>query len=258
MNDQEKFLFDLQGFIAVPDALTGKQVSELNNLWDARIARDMPPEATTQRWGGLLKWGQAFVDVLDNPVILPYLKEVVGNTVRLDHEYADLIRPSATRGEATAGPIGNTLHGGATPFDPAQYFRFQDGRMYNGLTVVAYNLCDIGPNDGGFGCVPGSHKSNYAFPREWRDLTQTPEFVRKVTGPAGTAILFTEALTHGTLPWRGRGERRTLFFKYSPHAVSWSANYYAPQDFAGLTEDQQALLEAPNARYRGRRTSAVS
>jgi hypothetical protein len=48
--------------------------------------------------------------------------------------------------------------------------------MYNGLTAVAYNLTDVNPGEGGFGCIPGSHKSK-----------------------AGTAIIFTEALTHGTL-----------------------------------------------------------
>ncbi|HZP81290.1 MAG TPA: hypothetical protein VFB21_06615 [Chthonomonadaceae bacterium] len=42
--------------------------------------------------------------------------------------------------------------------------------MRNGLTVVAYNLKDVNPGDGGFGCVPGSHKSNLPFPSEWREL----------------------------------------------------------------------------------------
>jgi len=32
----------------------------------------------------------------------------------------------------------------------------RDGRMANGLTVVAYNLKDVNPGDGGFACVPGT------------------------------------------------------------------------------------------------------
>lgn len=255
MNEQERFLFDLQGFITVPEALSKQQVLALNEIWDEHIAEDMPIEAITQRWVGLLKWGQPYVDVLDNPTLMPYLEELLGKNFRLDHDYADLIRPSAKAGEPVAGPIGNTLHGGATPFDAAQYFHYHNGRMHNGLTVVAYNLCDIGESDGGFGCVPGSHKSNYSYPKEWRDLNQSQmqPFVRKVGGPAGTAIIFTEALTHGTLPWYGRGERRTLFFKYSPFPLSWSARYYNADDYTGLSEAQIALLEAPNARYKGRK-----
>ena len=35
--------------------------------------------------------------------------------------------------------------------------------MYNGLTVVMYALKDVNPGDGGFICVPGSHKTNMDF-----------------------------------------------------------------------------------------------
>ncbi len=39
--------------------------------------------------------------------------------------------------------------------------------MRNGFTVVADNLRDVNEGDGGFGCVPGSHKSNFPLPDEW-------------------------------------------------------------------------------------------
>jgi hypothetical protein len=32
-------------------------------------------------------------------------------------------------------------------------------------------------------------------------------------------ILFTEKLKHGTIPWAGSGERRTLFYKYVPFGM---------------------------------------
>ena len=250
MNTQETYLFDLQGFITVPDALTPDQVATLNAIWDKRIARDMPPNTHTMRWGGLFTWSQAHRDLLDNPRIVPYVEALVGPRFRLDHEYGDVIRPASTG--AVKGPIGTTLHGGCTPFDPSQYYHVRNDRMYNGLIVVAYTLCTVNEDDGGFGCVPGSHKSNFTFPTEWRELDTLQPFMRAVTGPAGTAIIFTEALTHGTLPWRGAGERRTLFFKFSPHPISWSATYYRAEDYDGLTEQQVAILEPPNARYNNR------
>ena len=56
------------------------------------------------------------------------------------------------------------------------------------------------------------YKSNYRFPGEWRDMAENIEpCVSRVTGPAETAVIFTEALTHGALPWTGQGERRTVF-----------------------------------------------
>lgn len=252
MNDQEKFLFDLQGFIVVPHALDAAQVAELNRILDEQIAKDTPADVMTQRWGNLLMWSSAYRELIGNPTLVPYLEELVGKNFRLDHDYADLIRPNPTGDGPVKGPIGTTLHGGATPYDPSQYYQFKDGRMHNGLIVVAYNLCDINEGDGGLGCVPGSHKSNYRYPAEWRPLDTLQPHQRAVFGPAGSAIIFTEALTHGTLPWRGKGERRTVFMKYSPFPISWSAAYYRAEQYEGLSEEQAAILEPPNARYRNR------
>jgi hypothetical protein len=245
MNEHERYLFDLQGFLTVPNALSAAELEQLNRVLDEQIARQVAPDAATHRFGNLLDWGPDYRSLIDNPRITPYLEELVDRRFRLDHDYADLIR----RGK---GPIGTSLHGGSTPFDPSQYYHVHNGRIHNGLTVVAYNLRDVHPGDGGFGCVPGSHKSNFPFPGEWRELDTLQPFMRAVTGPAGTAIIFTEALTHGTLPWRGSGERRTIFFKYSPYPISWSARYYDADAYEDLTDSQRAILEAPNARYASR------
>jgi ectoine hydroxylase-related dioxygenase (phytanoyl-CoA dioxygenase family) len=247
MNEQERFLFDLQGFLTVPNALSADELARLNAAVDEEIEQNTDASMRTHRFGGLLARGTTFHFLIDNPRITPYLDELLGPNYRLDHDYADVIRTGK-------GPIGTTLHGGATPFDPSQYFRYHNGKMHNGLMVVAYNLKDVNPGDGGFAGVPGSHKSNYPFPREWRELDDPHPCVARVTGPAGTAIIFTEALTHGTLPWHGKDERRTVFLKYSPFPVSWSARYYNADEYEGLTDQQRAILEAPNARYAGRKT----
>jgi hypothetical protein len=142
------------------------------------------------------------------------------------------------------------------PFDPGQSYTFVEGRPRSGLLVVAYNLRDVNPGDGGFGCVPGSHKANLPFPEVWRELERDLDgLVRPVTGPAGTAVIFTEAMTHGTLPWRGAGERRTLFFKYDPGPYAFGAAYYDRDRWPDLTQRQRAILESPNARYGGRPTA---
>ena len=107
------------------------------------------------------------LELIDNPKVYDYLEELLGTNFRLDHDYADIIR-------SDKGPIGTTLHGGGTPFNPSMYYHFANGRMYNGLTVVAYNLQDVNPGDGGFGCVPGSHKSNYDFPDELETIRKLP------------------------------------------------------------------------------------
>jgi hypothetical protein len=250
MNAQENYLFDLQGFLLVENALGVAQIERLNELVDERMAEF--PEAPNKRFGKILTWDKSVFEVLDNPRVLPYLQEIISPRLRVDHDYLDVIRGDGT---LKLGPIGAGLHGGGFPFDPSQYSHFRDGRFHNGLTVVAYNLRDVGPEDGGFACVPGSHKSNFRYPDEWRDLVQNENqpFVSRVYAPAGSAIIFTEALTHGTLPWRGKGDRRTLFLKFSPHPLSWSKNYYNADDYEALygelSETQRALLLPPSARY---------
>jgi len=247
MNDEERYLFDLQGFLVLPNALSMDQVALLNAAIDDHVAQQADPEKPWFRQDNLLGWGLCFQDLIDPPAIAPYLQALLGEDYRLDHDYLHIIRKPGP------GPIGSYLHGGATPYDPCQYYHVQDGRMYNGLTAIAYNLTDVYPGDGGFGCIPGSHKSRFPLPQGWEDLTQPPACVQEVIGRAGTAILFTEALTHGTLPWRGQSgsptngssERRTLFYKYSPRSIAWSYQYYDLSLYPHLPEAQKQRLRPP-------------
>jgi hypothetical protein len=238
VRDEDRYLFDLQGYLTVPDALSPEAVDELNDAVDELVEQEMGRLETTRRWTGLLARRRAFRDLTDNPRVLPILEELVGPRLRLDHEYIDLIRSGL-------GPIGARLHGGATPFNPVQYYWSGDGNLHSGLLVAAYNLKDVGPEDGGFACVPGSHKAAFPFPENWKDLSNPHTCVRRVIGAAGTAIIFTEALVHGTLPWRGSDERRTVFYKYSPEPLAWSRTYYVPEDYPDLTERQRSLLQPP-------------
>jgi Phytanoyl-CoA dioxygenase (PhyH) len=249
VDDHDRYLFDLQGYLAIPGALSASALARLNELVDEAIATETAPDMRTHRFGDLLDRDVAFRDLIDVPAVTSVLTEVLGPDFRLDHTYADVIRSGD-------GPIGTVLHGGAVPFRSSEYYTVSNGQIRSGLVAVAFNLKDVGPDDGGFACVPGSHKSAFPFPRDWKQLAELHPCVRRVTGPAGTAIVFTEAMVHGTLPWRGQDERRTAFYKYSPAALSWAAGYYDADDYPGLTDQQRAILEPPNARYPGRRSQA--
>ncbi|OUL33796.1 mitomycin antibiotics/polyketide fumonisin biosynthesis protein [Nostoc sp. T09] len=238
MTDLERYLFDLQGFLIIENALNSDQIAALQALLDRQIARQNNPEAAFLRFDGLLPWGQPFRELIDNPAIAPYLSELLGKQFRLDHDYVHIIRQGL-------GPIGCHLHGGGTPYDPCQYYIFNNGRIYNGLTVVAYELNDVHLGEGGFACIPGSHKSNLPLPEEWRNLQFPSACVQAFTLKAGSAIIFTEALTHGTLPWWGTHERRTLFYKYSPRPSAWSTDSYNADDYPDLTASQKQILRKP-------------
>jgi ectoine hydroxylase-related dioxygenase (phytanoyl-CoA dioxygenase family) len=238
VNELERYLFDLHGFLVVEDALTIDQITALNQALDEQIALVDEPGRACLRFDGLLPWGKPFQSLIDNPRITPYLETLLGVNARLDHQYVHIIRYGT-------GPIGSELHGGGTPYDPCQYYLYKDGRMYNGLTAVAYQLTDVFPGEGGFGCIPGSHKSNLPLPRSWINLENPVPCVREIVVKAGAAIIFTEALTHGTMPWRGARERRTLFYKYSPYPSTYSRIFYDLNKFPELTDAQRRLLKTP-------------
>ena len=240
MSEREKFLFDLRGFVVVPNVLSHDECEALIRLADEIWPRQ-PEDGPFRRFNGISSWGQQFVDLMDDDKLLPYLVELVGSRLRIDHDYCIFMHKGAG---------SNALHGGPWRYESDHWYRYHDGVMRNGLTVATWNLTDIGPGDGGFACVPGSHKSNFDagdIPEEVRSFERPVEYVVQPAGEAGDALIFTEAVIHGTMPWRSSTERRTLLFKYSPGHSSWARDWFGGCDVGALTPQQQRLLAPPSA-----------
>jgi len=265
MNDNEKYLFDLRGYLVVKNVLSAAQLEDLSNRLEEQRKANPSPILGSDRtifrdqddpaWSApsLLEMGGTYIDLIDLPLIKPYLTSLVGEHFRLDHDY---VKVDGAMKEKTL-----YLHGGGQgaggpkdlvgPTDGGQcYYRYNNGRFYNGLVAVAFELDTVKPGDGGFACVPGSHKSNIGLPPEWRiakTQAEMPDIVERVAVSAGDAIIFTEACSHGTVPWEGDGERRTIFYKYCPHAIAWSPCYYNADNYAGLSDKQREILLPPSA-----------
>lgn len=235
MTDLEKYLFDLRGYLIVEDVLTSDQIKEMNTLIDEHSS-ELNLESGKLHTGGFLTWGQPFVDLLDYATMMPLLKFIIGDGFRLDHYYAIFMNKGADR---------LNLHGGNTPYDPPEYYHFRNGSMHNGLTVVSWNLSDTGPEHGGFCCIPGSHKVNYPCPPKIRQEHFEHDTIVIPNARAGSLVIFTEALTHGTAPWTAEHQRRSLLYKYSPAQQSWSKTHISPPEGVSLSPRQQLLFEPP-------------
>jgi ectoine hydroxylase-related dioxygenase (phytanoyl-CoA dioxygenase family) len=208
ITDKQRYLFDLNGFIILENLLDGRTVDALCELTGEKF---QPPEKLTQAnaYSPFLHWGEPVLELMTHPVIMEWATELCGPRPRLDHAYYYYMR----KGEPEA--LG--LHGGGTNVNHSEYFYFKNGAMHNGLIVVAWALRDSGPGDGGFCCIPGSHKANYDY-HEIHGSTDYSPPVIQVPIKAGSAVIFTEALTHGTITWQAEHDRRTLFYKYCPTA----------------------------------------
>lgn len=236
MNEVQKYLFDLQGYLIIEDVLSPPEVAALNQAIAAQNLPEPGLETSQARFGGFLTWGKPFCDLLDHPQIMPLLQFILGDGFRLDHYYGIYMR---------AGTSRLRLHGGNTPYDPPEYYHFRNERMYNGLIVVAWNLTDTGPEHGGFCCIPASHKANYPCPSEIHEAHSEAGCVITPEAKAGSVVIFTEALTHGTAPWTGEHQRRSLLYKYSPAQQSWSKQHIQPPAGVALTARQKLLFEPP-------------
>ena len=80
---------------------------------------------------------------------------------------------------------------------------------------------------------------------------QHQEHVLELNGKAGDVVIFTEALTYGTLPWTAAHERRALLYKFSPGCLSYGAGPHEvvyPDYVADMTDEERAVMKAPHAR----------
>jgi len=263
MTEEERYLFDAFGYLVVPDVLTADQVEALKETLRQPTEQFEPVRSEDSP----LHWGPAWRELLDLPKLTPILEALLGNhefhtafeaekgrppypTYRLDHIN---VHTHVARGFS-----GGELHGGWVNSGGSQFFRYHDGKFYNGLIAVSFELFDTFGNGGGFACIPGTHKSNLPLPETWRNLANgIHPAVTRVAAKAGDAIVFTEALTHGTLPWAVDDPRQTVFYKFSPHGTTWSADYFQPEEYRcydDMDARKLSLLEPPNARYPGRPT----
>ena len=109
-------------------------------------ARNAVPQHLTDQHN-MLHWGKPLRDLLTCEAIYPKLQDLLGQNFRLDHIYAKVHRP---------GSGGGGLHeigisgGGMYAY---RYGMNSDGggRFQNGMVVVAFELEDVHPGDGGLG-----------------------------------------------------------------------------------------------------------
>lgn len=191
----DRYRFDVHGYLLFEDVLDSGQVATLQR---AVAVQGLPAPGETvaeQRfgfWGELLRWDPLFRDLIDHPLVLDVLEALIGPHARLDHAYGIMMRP---------GTAGLGLHGPQPPFDASQFYVHRGGRMWNGLLSFSWALTRAQPGEGGFGCIPGSHRAEEPLP-EGADALAV-----EVPQGAGSLVVFTEALAHCTMPWAGPEDR---------------------------------------------------
>ena len=251
----EDYLFDLRGYLVFEKAVSTDHVRQLNTDLDPYVSmklgewRQNVHRLKEHEIHNIIEISESFEQLIDLPSWLDHINRYVGSDgLFIDEAFVNV------RGKG--GEM--RLHSGAHKRRVRTQFRFHNNEFRCGQIVFLLALTDISLGDGGTMVIPGSHKSNLPLPRDWiAKGNPAGGLVKGVPARAGDAIVFTETLVHGTLPWTVDAPRQTAFYKFSPHGTSWTADYFEPTDFSqypDMTDRKMALLEPPNARYAGRRT----
>ena len=239
MTEAEIYEFDLNGYIIYRNILSEEEVYRMNAIIDEHQAGGTSHTPFFESHDfSFFELDPCFIELMANPRTLRIIRVLVGNWLRLDHTYG-LQMTKATE-------IHENLRGGPRGDHGEHQYQWVEGRMYNGLTTVMYALGDVNSGNGGFVCVPGSHKANlYYRPPIDSHLMVNPSL------KAGDMLIYTETLVHGTRRWRADHRWRSLLYKYSPGNSIWfdfeSIRHY--RDLA--TNDlQRDILRPPGVRVR--------
>jgi ectoine hydroxylase-related dioxygenase (phytanoyl-CoA dioxygenase family) len=228
MTEAEIYEFDLNGYIVYRDHLSPGHVREINRILDEQLG-------DLKTWNfSFLERDPCFMELMAHPETLRIMRTMIGDWMRLDHAYGlQMTRETETH---------ENLHGGPRHDQGEHQYQWVQGKMYNGLIVVMYALEDVNPGDGGFVCVPGSHKANVAYAPEVHSHLVVNPGLR-----AGDMLIFTEALVHGTRRWRSERRRRSLLYKYSPGYSTWvDASWTRKVEHLAANDLQRALLRPPS------------
>ena len=244
MTATQKYLFDLHGYLVVEDVLSDEQCEVAKGkIRDRMQPMEKTPDGyaargTWYRAGDLVSAGEPFITLIDHPRLLAVLTEIIGPKLRLESHYS-FVR--------TKGCPPFEMHGGHRGGRVNFRYYVQGGQIFTGLTVVSFALQEITAADGGFACVPGSHKSDFRVPDEEREqlLAVDGPLVRNIAAPRGSAIIFTETLAHGANTWQAEEPRYGLFYKYNDRAATYHyPNLRRPgvQVMATLTANQRSFF----------------
>ena len=275
-NNAQDYLFDLQGYLVLKNAISSADLREMNQWIDDHASYIEEPWSTDGdakkkgRWIGhiethtyneengvnfqsIIEGGPVFEKLIDHPAWIDLVKKYIHSSVNGLSIHENFLN--------VRGP-GGYLHihcGGHVPLSYLTFRQNNTGEWLVGQINVLMALNDIGEGDGPPVLIPGSHKCTEIHPRlevEGRGLIYDD-----VSGkPAGTAIamqemylkagdvlLFTDAITHGAAERTNPGYRRTIVYRYSPKYVRERLNYQISEELLQrLTPERRAII-VPNA-----------
>jgi hypothetical protein len=269
VTDLDIYLFDLRGYLVIENALTPDHVAEMNAILDG--LRGLEPGA----WAGFVhghvfsspneglnlqqiyEAGEPFERLIDHPAWIDQVKTFVGGEGSFDYKHGPLFIDenfANIRGPGEA--IG--LHSGPVPWNKRCQFHVHNQKFNCGQVNMLVALTDIGPGDGATMVIPGSHKSNFRHPEFDRaKMTASGGSVDGVTGAvevrlrSGDALVFVDAICHGSAKRVNSGERRNVVYRYGPSWGFFRHGYRPSRELLNRLTEERRQIVWPHERLAG-------
>jgi len=271
MNDDDKYIFDLNGYIIIRGVLNPEQISAANEAIAAResdmIERVEPALRNAVKdtgfdgtgpgrkdLGQVFEWGPdsiVFKSILAHPRLIPYFHGLLGKGYRMDHLPFVIAQD--------IGSEGFKLHGGTIDCESGAYnphiaYSCHQNTIRSSLLGCSLVLSDHNAGSGGFCVVPGSHKSNFKMPKGMVNGDRYRECVVQPVTKAGDVVLFSEGTVHGAMPWTQDSQRRICLYRFSPATQVYGRSYFSGEGctwpekmYENLSPAEKAVLEPPYA-----------
>ncbi|MDE0113699.1 MAG: phytanoyl-CoA dioxygenase family protein [Albidovulum sp.] len=265
--EMDRYLFDLNGFLVLKNVLSDDEVAACNTVLDE--LQDTGPG----EWRGyvhghnftgsheglnlqqIYEAGEPFEKLIDHPSWIDKVLHFLGTDQNnfdglhgpcfIDENFASIRGPGQAIG----------LHSGGQERVTRCQFRYHDGRFHCGQINLLMAFNDIGEGDGATMVIPGSHKSNVLHPEfDAAAMATVATSVDGVTGAvevfleAGDAILFVDAIMHGSAARRNPGQRRIAVYRYGPSWGFFRHNYRPSDELLSRLSPAQRQIVMPHKR----------
>jgi len=216
MNFKEfDYEFDLNGYIVLKNIIDKKKINKIN-----KILKSLEEKKTTELphnvffgkeknqseayISNIIEADKEFEKIAIIPKILNIISHVTSNFFRLNHAVAMIKYKKNTY---------TYLHMGNLPSHPKIFYFVKNTKIFSNVTKVLIPICNNTEKDGGFAVIPGSHKANFNRPHD--NNPKNNKLLKYVNVKPGDAVIFTEALAHGSMINKTNKVRRVLSYCYS-------------------------------------------
>ncbi len=275
MDDCERYLFDLSGFLHIPGLLSA---TEAQRLYEAAVELEehaLACQHDSPKWRAV--WGpeywqnqqyayfaqmggpaaaktlmiedfwlypEAFDMLIGHDRTMSYVRRIIQNAISINNSELRIRYTNNASGMHMGHPHGR-----------GQKYRYEviDGEIQSTMVRMIYFLHDVSMDEGPTCFVPGSHRNEFPVPVNTASVEDEPGVVG-IPVKAGDGILFTEACRHGGFANRTEKPRYTLHVGYGPHFLksqnisTMDEPVHVTDELLGRLSDTQRQLLVPTER----------